>query len=157
MKPVLVIGLGNPLMGDDGIGFAVAERMAADSRLPESVEVICGGTDLLRYAGQMAGRERVVVIDAIQGDAEPGNVISLDEADSGLDTRQEHAHHLSAVQAIRLLQMTTPTRFLLLGVSICSAGMDARLSPALAIRMPAILDRALHELGRHLPGNSRPL
>jgi len=159
MKPVLVIGLGNPSMGDDGVGCSVAERPAPNPRLPESVEVICGGTDLLRYAGQMAGRERVVVIDAIQGDAVPGNLVLLDETDPRLDTRQPHAHHLSAVQAIRLLKLTTPTRFLLLGVSVCSAGMDSGLFPSLVTRMPAILDRALYdyELGFHSLGNSRPL
>lgn len=139
------------MMGDDGVGCAVAERLAAEARLPESMELISGGTDLLRYAGQMAGRERVVIIDAIQVDAEPGNVIALDAADLSLDTRQDHAHHLSAIQAIRLLEMTTPAQFRLVGISIGSAGMDASLSPVLAARMPAILGRVLHELGCHSP------
>jgi hydrogenase maturation protease len=151
-----VIGLGNPLMGDDGVGCRVAERLADDPRVPEDAEVICGGTDLFRYARQMEGRRRVVILDAIQDDAEPGSVAVLPEAGSGLDARQQHAHHLSAVQAIRLLEMTTPSRFLLLGISISSAGMDTGLSPALAARMPAILGRVLHELGRP-PEDLRPL
>ena len=146
MKPVLVIGLGNPLMGDDGAGCAVAEQLAADPRLPENVEVICGGSDLLRCSDQIDGRARVVVIDAVQDDAEPGSVSSFDDAGSDLDDRQDHAHQLSAVQAIRLLKLTTSAHCRLLGISISSAAAGARLSPALVDRMPAILDRVLQEL-----------
>jgi len=147
MKPQLVIGLGNPLMGDDGIGCLVAERLANDPRLPENVEVIGGGTDLLRYAGRMEGRSRVVVIDAIQGVGEPGSVVSLATDDAGLDERQPHVHQLSAVQAIRLLRMTTPAAFLLLGVSISAGSVHCGLSRALAGRMPMILGTILGVLG----------
>lgn len=146
MKPLLVIGLGNPLMGDEGIGWHVARRLAGDPRLPDTVEVISGGTDLLRHAGPIEGRRRVVVIDAIQEDGQAGSVSILDEDFPALDGRQQHAHHLSAVQAIGLLRMITPVRFTLLGISISSAAVNSQLSPALAARMPAILDRVLQEL-----------
>jgi len=62
MKPVVVIGLGNPLMGDDGIGWHVAERLATDPRLPSGVEAIQGGTDLLRCAARIEGRRRAILI-----------------------------------------------------------------------------------------------
>ncbi len=146
MKPTLVIGLGNPLMGDDGVGWHVAECLAGDPRLPESVEVICGGTDLLRYAGQMEGRSRVILIDAIQDDAQPGGVLVLGETLPEMDSRQEHAHHLSAVQAIQLLKMMVAAPIALLGISISSAVTRTELSPAIDGRMLSILDRVLQEL-----------
>ena len=148
MKPVLAIGLGNPLMGDDGVGWVVAERLASDPRLPPCAEVICGGSDLLRYAGQIEGRSRVVVIDAIQGDTEPGSVVILEAPYPGLDDRQGHAHQLSAVQAIRLLEMIGSIRCTLVGVSISSVAIGTGLSPSVQARMPAILDCVLRELGR---------
>ena len=151
MKPVLVIGLGNPLMGDDGVGCVVAERLAGDTRLPAYAEVICGGSDLLRHAGQMEGRSRVVVIDAIEDGTEPGSVLVFDEARSGLDERQDHAHHLSAVQAIRLFRTIASIRCTLLGVCISSAAIGAGLSPMIESRMPAILDRVLQELDGRPP------
>jgi hydrogenase maturation protease len=145
MKPLLVIGLGNPLMGDDGVGCAVVECLAADRRLPDCVEVMIGGSDLLRCAGQMEGRSRVVVIDALQDGGEPGGVLLFEEG-AGLDDRQGHAHHLSAAQAIRLAQMITRVPCTLLGISIPSVTAGPRLSPALGARLPAILDRVLQEL-----------
>ena len=150
MKPVLVIGLGNPLMGDDGVGCAVAERLADDGRLPDGVEAMSGGSDLLRCAGRMEGRRRVVVIDAMQDGGEPGSVQVLEES-AGLDERQDHAHHLSAVQAIRLVQMIAPVPCTLLGISIPSAAAGTGLSPMLAARMPAILDCVLQELTWNSP------
>jgi hydrogenase maturation protease len=144
MNPLLVIGLGNPLMGDDGIGWHVAERLAADPRLPAGVEAICGGTDLLRCASQIEGRRRVVLVDAVEDDAPPGSVSVIGEG--AADLRQEHAHHLSAGQAMQLLRLTMPVSFTLLGVSVPSARMASDLSPALSASMPAILDRVIEEL-----------
>jgi len=156
MKPLLAIGIGNRLMGDDGVGCVVAERLAGHPRLPECVEVICGGTDLLRYAGQMEERSRVVIIDAIEGDAEPGSVAKFEGGCSGLDEHQDHAHHLSAVQAIRLLEMTTSARCTLLGISVSSVAVGTGLSPTVDARVPAILDRVLQELDG-APSDSRGL
>jgi len=148
MKPAVVIGLGSPLMGDDGVGSHVAETLAADSRLPAGVEVIAGGTDLLRHAGRMEGQSRVILIDAVSGDAAPGTVAVWDDDLAGLDDRQEHAHHLSLVQAVKLLRMIVPARFTLVGISVSAAGFGAGLSPAVAARVPAIVDRVLLELAR---------
>jgi hydrogenase maturation protease len=143
MKPRLAIGLGNPLMGDEGIGWHVVGRLAADPRLPADVEAIPGGTDLLGCAGRIEGRRRVVVIDAIADDAEPGSVSIVD---GDVDERQEHAHHLSVVQAVKLLGMIVPARFTVLGVSVGAVRLGEELSPELAARLPAIVDRVLEEL-----------
>jgi hydrogenase maturation protease len=145
MKPLLVIGLGNPLMGDEGIGWHVAERLSGDPRLPAGAEVIWGGTDLLRHADRMEQSRRVIVVDALRDDAEPGSVRSL-EAPAGLDNRQDNAHCLSAVQAIQLLRMTVAVPITLLGISIPRANVQTGLSPELYARLPAILDRVLREL-----------
>ncbi len=145
MKPLLLIGLGNPLMGDEGIGWHVADRLSGDPRLPADAEVVCGGTDLLRYADRMEHRRRVIVVDALQDDAEPGSVSSWDTS-AGLDNRQDNVHCLSAVQSIQLLRMTVPVPITLLGVSIPRANVQTELSGELAARVPSILERVLREL-----------
>jgi hydrogenase maturation protease len=146
MKGVLVIGLGNPLMGDDGVGCAVAERLARDPRLPDDTEVLCGGTDLLRYQERMEGRNRVILLDAFEDDAEPGSVVRFDDVAAVLDDRQEHVHQLSAVQAMGLLQTMTPVRFTLLGIRIPAVRVGAALSRAVAERMPGIVEEVLREV-----------
>ena len=155
MKPILLIGLGNSLMGDDGVGCAIAERLAHHPRLPDYAEVICGGPDLLRFAAEMEGRSRVFILDAIQDDAEPGSVCVFADCQPELDDRQHHVHHLSAVQAIRLLEAVAPVRCTLIGIAISSAGMASRLSAAVEARMQAITDRVLEEVGRCPPDGRR--
>ena len=107
-------------------------------------EAICGGTDLLRCAAQIEGRRRVVLIDAVQDDAPPGTVSVIGE--DAVDSHQGNAHHLSAGQAMRLIRLTTPVCFTLLGVSVPSARIASELSPTLSASMPAILDRVIEEL-----------
>jgi hydrogenase maturation protease len=94
----------------------------------------------------MEGRSRVMIVDALQDDAEPGSVSVLEEARLELDERQEHAHHLSAWQSMKLLKMIMPVRFTLLGISISSATIETRLSTVVDGRMAMILDRVLQEL-----------
>ena len=147
MKPILLIGLGNPLMGDDGVGAAVAGHLAAGAGLPDCVEALPGGTDLLRLANQIEGRTHVLVIDALQEvSAEPGSLLEINPASDAFDDRQPHAHHLSALAAIRLLRLTTEVPITLLGVAVPSASAGPGLSPALAARLPDILNRVLQYL-----------
>ncbi|HUP03744.1 MAG TPA: hydrogenase maturation protease, partial [Bryobacteraceae bacterium] len=143
MKPVLVVGLGNSLMGDDGVGWRVAEWLTSDPRLPPDTEVIFGGTDLLSCAAQMEGRRRVIVLDAVQSSAPPGAVSRVNLAEA--EQVQENVHQLSAPQAIQLLKLVLPARFELLGISVSAARLAPELSSELAEMLPAIVDRVLEE------------
>ena len=144
MKPRLVLGLGGALAGDDAIGLRLAERLAADPRLPPDVEATTGGADLLRLAGVLAGRSHVVLVDAVA--ARPGDTRPLvgEHPLPGLDTRQGHAHHLSAVQALDLLLLSEPalaaTRFTWFLVPIASTDPGDDLSPALARALPELTE-----------------
>ena len=149
MKPDLVIGLGNPLMGDDGAGAAAAEVLANDRNLARRVDVICADTDVLSCATQMERRRRVVLIDAMEGEI-PGSVSILRESPP-LDA-QQHAHHLSAPAMLALLRQVTPTlrdtQFTWILVTVSSARVGTQLSPEVAAAIPKVLDRVRQELRR---------
>lgn len=142
MKPVLVIGLGNPLMGDDGVGPRAATLLATDPRLPDTVDVIAGGSDLLRFASDVPGRERVVVIDAAD-DGNPPGTIRVRQPTSPPSTSGQHAHHLSAIEAIALLRLIADAPVFLLTVSVETASPGWALSPAVESRLADIVSRAL--------------
>ena len=149
MKPDLVIGLGNPLMGDDGAGAAAAEVLANDRTLARRVEVICADTDVLSCATQMERRRRVMLIDAVEG-AVPGQISVLRESPP-LDG-QQHAHHLSAPAMLALLRQVTPTlhdtEFTWILVTVNSASMGMKLSPEVAAAIPMVGERVRQELRR---------
>jgi hydrogenase maturation protease len=152
VKSHLVIGLGNRLMGDEGIGGHVIDRLASDPRLPEDTELIWCGTDLLACADQVEGRSRVTLIDALLDPGEVGRVLVLRDQEGlgGLEDGEGHVHHLSLTRAIHLLGIASPSfqtaRLRLIAISIDSARMETELSPALAARLPEILDSVLREL-----------
>ena len=154
MKPHLVIGLGNRLMGDEGIGWHVIDRLARDPRRPRDTELLWCGTDFLACVDQVEGRSRITLVDAILDASQVGSVVVFRDGEGGglrgLEDRQGHVHHLSLIQAIRLLRIASPSfataRFSLIAICVDSARMQTELSPMLAAGIPEILDRILQEL-----------
>ena len=69
----IIIGLGNPLRHDDGIGVAVVETLKQSSRLPEQITVIDAGTSYLEALLLMQGYQRVFLIDAADIGGAPGD------------------------------------------------------------------------------------
>lgn len=78
---VLVLGLGNVLLGDDGLGAAAVVRLQRQHDIPPGVRVEDGGTLGLSLLGLLADAERVILVDAVRTDAAPGTLVRLDGAD----------------------------------------------------------------------------
>lgn len=144
----LVVGLGNPCAGDDGVGCRVAECLALDGRLPRDVDVVCGGTDVLRLAPMLADERDVLLVDACLGVA-PGELELVEHvALAASSTARSHAHHLSAVEAVDLLVAlgelrASRVRWALIGVDAVHAGA---LSDCLAGSLPSLVDDVLAAL-----------
>jgi hydrogenase maturation protease len=143
----VVIGLGNSLMGDDGIGWHLVRRMEALPEAPAGVELVAGGTDLFRLAETIRGRERVLLVDAVQDGHPPGTV---EEFPVGLEppgAESVSAHRICVLDAIRLLQAVDPvfhvTEFTVLGVSVDAVRGGTELSPPLAAALPRLADAVL--------------
>ena len=75
-RPILVLGIGNILLRDEGVGVRVIERMLK-MRLPDNVELVDGGTAGADLLDVLAERKKVIVIDAVQADCEPGTVLKF--------------------------------------------------------------------------------
>jgi hydrogenase maturation protease len=74
MKPVLIIGLGNLLRTDDGIGVHAVNLLNDSGKMPAHGEAVDAGTCTLDLPALLMGRKRVIVIDAVEVEAEPGTV-----------------------------------------------------------------------------------
>lgn len=78
---VLVLGLGNVLLGDDGLGAAAVARVGRDYRIPPGVRLEDGGTLGLSLLGLLAEADRLILVDAVRADAPPGTLVRLDGTD----------------------------------------------------------------------------
>ena len=76
-KNILILGLGNILLGDEGVGVRVAEQLLSRP-LPDEIEVIDGGTAGYELINFFEGKERVIIVDAVKTDDTPGSVYKMD-------------------------------------------------------------------------------
>lgn len=76
-KNILVLGLGNILLGDEGVGVRVIEHLLSRS-LPDEIEVIDGGTAGYELINFFEGKEKVIIVDAVKTNDTPGSVYKMD-------------------------------------------------------------------------------
>jgi hydrogenase maturation protease len=107
VKPGLVLALGNPLAGDDGVGWLLAERLAADAQIRREADVVCAGTDVYRCSEALAGRQRVVIIDAALSAAADLRVRTVAHPPPAGE-RRSSAPALDPVAAVSLLRELQP-------------------------------------------------
>jgi hydrogenase maturation protease len=116
-KPVLVMGVGNLLLSDEGIGVHVARRLQS-MRLPSDVEVIDGGTGGFELIGFLSGRARVVIVDCLAADAPVGTMICATPDQLDLRWGDASSAHQSGLSELlyhaRLL--VPPPEIVILGV-----------------------------------------
>jgi hydrogenase maturation protease len=145
---IRIIGIGNPLMGDDGVGIAVVERLQEET-LPAGVEVLDGGTGGLALLDLMAGVERVILVDAVETGRPPGAVIRLAGTDLMLPEQAPafslHETALPSVFALGRELGVLPSAVVLFGVQPHSVEWRLGLSPAVAAAVAEVVGRVLAE------------
>lgn len=146
--PIAIVGVGNVLMGDEGIGVEIARRMQMMS-LPDDVEVIDGGTLGLELAVHLRGKVAVIILDAIALDAEPGSVfrVEIEKADQ-LSSIRRSSHDGGLGELFRYLLSLSPAPTVVM-IGICPGeigGMHIGLSPVLRQKMDEIIALVLEEL-----------
>lgn len=100
MKRTVVIGIGNILLGDDGVGVHVINRLRSET-LPAEVKLIEGGVGGLSLLNFIRGVERAVFIDAVAGD-KPGRIHRFSESD--LDSKVRSLLHPASLHDVGLAE-----------------------------------------------------
>jgi hydrogenase maturation protease len=104
----LVLGLGNPLADADGFGPAVIEDLRATGGLPTAVELVDVHTDLLGYIDRFAGRDHVILVDAMIASNDWGIGVFSEETFSAWNERSTGVHGLSALMAVKVFRRLQP-------------------------------------------------
>ena len=114
----LILGVGNPLFGDDGFGIEAVRRLRACPELA-AWEILDGGTAGIYLLPALENRSRVILIDAVNFGGAPGAVLRLRNGDipRGLALKlSEHQVTVKEVLALLELLDTQPEEVLLVGV-----------------------------------------
>jgi hydrogenase maturation protease len=143
---IAVIGIGNVLTGDDGVGPNVARRLDAAWDLPE-VEVIDAGTPGLDLTTILAGVEAAVLVDAVSARGAPGELRSYDKAIllSRPPAMALSPHEPGVREALMNAEFlgASPAVVTLVGVIPETVALGCRLSPAVQAAVPGAIEAVL--------------
>jgi hydrogenase maturation protease len=147
---VLVLGLGNILLSDEGVGVHTVNALARYYRLPEGVEVLDGGTSGMDLLDAIASCDRLIVCDAIRSDEPPGSAFCIGggEIAAFFATRvSPHQIGLSEVLANLELMGERPAQITIVGIVPADLRLGTELSAEGRRGLARGIDLILAELG----------
>jgi len=136
LNKTLVLGIGNPLMQDDGVGVHVVQRLKSEYPDSPQVEFMDGGTLSFSLIGEIESAANLIVIDAAQFSDEPGSVRTFlgEEMDFFLGQQKNSSVHdvtLVDLMSIALLSDRLPARRALIGIQPGSIDWGTEPTPAI--------------------------
>lgn len=152
--PVRVIGLGNPLWTDEGLGYHVLAALAKEE-LPPGVVLIDGGTGGLNLLVHMEGAERVIFVDAVRSGHPPGSVFRIPETElAAAPVRVKLSHAMGLDDVIRMYREVEGGKaeiviYCVEAADIAIFGME--LTPAVAATVPGLVQYILADVRRQTP------
>jgi hydrogenase maturation protease len=149
----LVLGLGNPLLGDDGVGWRVAEECTARIAEALDVEIDCFARGGLSLMERMIGYDRAILIDAIStgqlpiGAAECFELGELQNPNAGHLASAHDATLQTALEMGRALGARLPREVIVVAVEAKDVyDFSEELSPAVAAAVPRAVEIVIGQL-----------
>jgi len=146
---ITVLGLGNILMRDEGVGVQAVQALQDRYELPPELEVVDGGTSGLDLLPYIENRDRVLFVDAVNFSKEPGYIGILENQEIPvLFAPKDSLHHLGLMDILASAQLLdiAPREVCLIGIQpqIIEPGLD--LSDLLRERMEQLLTQITAKL-----------
>lgn len=146
---IVVLGIGNILLSDEGVGVRVVEKLAAEYVVPPEVEIIDGGTCGMEMLDQLEDLDGLIVIDCVRHGQPPATPVLLkgDKVPVFFKTKlSPHQISLSDVLASLELTDTAPKTTVIIGIQPASMSLGMDLTPEVAARVPELLATTIAEL-----------
>lgn len=145
---IVVLGLGNLIRSDDGLGVHAVQLLAGDPRVPDGVEIVLGETQGLNLLPLIEDATHVLALDAVNTGAVPGTVMRFDLSELEPLPGNPSVHQLGfadLLEALRWLDKAKK-RMVLLGMQPEQTGWGDKLSPPIRGALPQMVDTALQDL-----------
>jgi len=149
-KKMKILGCGNTLMGDDGVGIRVIEKLQ-EMKLPESIEIIDAGVGGMAILSWIEDADKVIIVDAVQtGNEPPGTVYMFTDKElPPSDMFMLSLHDLNLVDTINVGRVVQkmPDEIVIIGVEVKRvAEFTKELTPEVEGAIPEVIDLVLKEL-----------
>jgi hydrogenase maturation protease len=150
---ILVLGLGNILLGDEGVGVRTVEALLAGDGLPAAVTVVDGGTCGMDLLDLIAQARHLIVIDAVRTGRAPAELVRLEGETLPVffcSKLSPHQTGLGDLLATLALHGQAPETVVVFGCEPVCLDLGLELSPAVAARVPELAAQVRQEVGRRL-------
>ncbi len=153
MSKLLVVGVGNILLSDEGVGVVVAKELIKE-QLPTGVEVIDAGCSLADALLNFEGLERVIIIDAVRGSGQPGDVYMFDASvlkKDGISPKcSASLHEIGIAESIALAELSgwEAPEITVIGVEPEKLDLNIGLSDTINSKLEGIISLVREEIRR---------
>jgi len=157
VQDILILGIGNLLLKDEGVGVHVVERLK-EMLLPDNVEVLDGGTAGLDLVDFIEGRKKLIVIDAVHAGEKPGTFYRLTEENLDIKPKAITSfHEIDFLDALHMsgVMNSKPEEIVVIGIEPKDMSGGLELSPEIEERIPEIIKLVMEELNSDSRCHSR--
>lgn len=157
MMKTLILGLGNVLMQDEGVGVRAVERLQLHADLPNDVDVLDGGTLGLELLSRFEGVKRLIIVDAVDAAALPGTLVRFAGDDlPPLRGPALSSHQVGLPQLLTLarVQGILPAEVVVWGVQVRQVAPGLGLSPPVAARLDTLVQAVVEEVKKRVSRSS---
>lgn len=152
-KSIAIVGIGNVLLKDEGVGIRVIEELARRS-LPGNVELINFETQALNLLDVLSSYEKVILVDAVKWGGRPGEVyrIKADELLENADLKNIKdvfsMHNIGLAEVIKLGKELglLPKELVLVGIEAKEVDFSLELSKEVSQAVPEAVNLVLNEV-----------
>ena len=149
MKKTLIAGLGNILLGDEGVGVKVVEELEERYTLPADLSLLDGGTAGYALIDYIKGYDRLIIIDAVRGGKKPGTIyhLSADDIQQRRDLKLS-GHQISLPDVLLLAgKLDKLPEILLIGIEPKNMDYDLELSSEVKDAADEVIQTLIEDLG----------
>jgi hydrogenase maturation protease len=146
---IVVLGVGNILLSDEGIGVRAIEKLQLDYDLPPEVVVIDGGTTGMEMLEDLSNADHIIIIDAVRSGKAPASIVKLVNEQVPVFFKTKLSPHqigLSDVLATLEFIGEQPGGVTVIGVEPVSLETSMALSPQVEARLPEVMELVVAEL-----------
>ena len=150
-KRIAVIGIGNLLLKDEGVGVHIVHALQ-EIQLPDNVDIIDGGTSPDIFY-RLEGVDKLIIIDAARAGGEPGAVYRFDQRDIPWEARKVISlHEVGLLESLEIMEVIgdRPKQVVIIGIEPKEIDWGLELSPELEEMVPQVVGLVLEEINRGL-------
>ena len=144
----VVIGVGNTILSDEGVGVHAARLLESDPRVPAGVTILDGGTLGLELVAYASDASRILILDAMNSGKAPGTLARMTGKDLLATTAGRSVHQLGVADLIAALFLMSngPQEIIVLGVQPANTDWGTSLSPEVEAALGPLVDASVAQL-----------